>query len=338
MPTPSLSIVLALYNGQTYLLEQLDSLAAQSRPFDELVLRDDGSTDHTISIVDQWIQKHPHLPIIRLTKPAGNLGFTANFRTLLENAKGDYILLCDQDDRWNPDKLQVLADAAAKYPQASVIVSSFTFMDQNGKPFSIVARKGWSNQNLIGFPLAHPAGMNQVKLEDILDHNIGQGCTMLVRKDIIQKYLELDLPLPHDWALALLGAMDGGLYYLDQPLMEYRIHSENTTGLPQAKETSKLAILQAKIRKVVRPPYRTVSAPFQDKLDVLKALKLTGYKGWSQQDEVKIAFFETYLQVINEKSWKKARKLWAMHLPSLLTYKEWILMYSYLLFGKTDHS
>ena len=338
MSAPFFSIVLALYNGQAYLQEQLDSLATQTHPFDELVMRDDGSSDNTIAMVDQWIQDHPDLTAIRLKEPSGNLGFTANFRTLLENTSGDYILLCDQDDRWNPDKLEELAKAATSCPQASVIVSSFTFMDQNGQPFSIVPRKGWSNQNLIGFPLSNPGGMNPVKLEDILDHNIGQGCTMLVRKDIAQKYLDLDLPLPHDWALALLAAIDGGLYYLDKPLMEYRIHTKNTTGLPQAKETSKLAILKAKISKVVRPPYRTVYAPFKDKLDVLQALKQTGYKGWSKEDDAKISFFETYLQVIDQKSWKKARSLRAMHLPSLLTYKEWILMYSYLIGGKGPES
>ena len=63
MSAPFFSIVLALYNGQAYLQEQLDSLATQTHPFDELVMRDDGSSDNTIAMVDQWIQDHPVLSV-----------------------------------------------------------------------------------------------------------------------------------------------------------------------------------------------------------------------------------------------------------------------------------
>lgn len=330
---PSISIILAVYNGESYLLEQLDSIAAQSQSFDELLIRDDGSNDQTIKLIDDWIAAHPDLPVQRLTEPKENLGFTANFRTLLGKAKGDYILLCDQDDRWYPHKIEALANAAKNCPQAGLIVSSFNFMDQDGNPFTVVQRKGLSNQNLITFRLEHPGGMNRVGLDQILDHNIGQGCTMLVRQDVAKKYLAAkNLPLPHDWALAIIAALDDGLYYLDQPLMDYRIHQSNTTGLPQSKETSFFALLNARLHQYLKAYYRT--APYQDKLNALQALKQLNWSGWNQTYQERLAFFEDYLKTVNQKSWQQFRHLKKSPQKQVLSQKDWLLLRAYLLFGK----
>lgn len=330
---PSISIILAVYNGESYILEQLDSIAAQTHPFDELLIRDDGSNDQTVQLIDKWISAHPDLSVQRLTKPEENLGFTANFRTLLAQAKGDYLLLCDQDDRWYPNKIEELAHAAAKYPQAGLVVSSFNFMDQDGTPFTVVQRKGLSNQNLIAFPLENPGGMNAVSLERILDHNIGQGCTMLVRQDIARHYLATpNLPLPHDWALAIIAALEGGLYYLDQPLMDYRIHQSNTTGLPQSKETSFFALLNARLHQYLKAYYRT--APYQDKLSALQALKQLNWPGWNQTFQERLTFFEDYLKTVNQKSWTQFRHLKKSPQKHVLSKKDWLLLRAYLLFGK----
>src|SRR3954454_9678676 len=95
------SVALASYNGARFIDEQLASLAAQTRPPDELVVCDDGSTDDTLDHVERFAATAPFE--VRIVRNAENLGFSGNFQRVLALVRGDIVFICDQDDIWYPD-------------------------------------------------------------------------------------------------------------------------------------------------------------------------------------------------------------------------------------------
>jgi glycosyltransferase involved in cell wall biosynthesis len=99
-----ISVVLCTYNGAAYLREQLDSLLRQTLPATEIILRDDASTDNTWAVVESYVQQYPQ---IKAQRNAQNLGFKQNFAQALQDAQGDFIAYCDQDDIWTDHHLEV---------------------------------------------------------------------------------------------------------------------------------------------------------------------------------------------------------------------------------------
>ena len=102
------SVVMATYNGEPYLKEQLDSIVAQTYPVHELIVQDDGSDDRTVEIARSYEQLYPFVHVYVNEK---NLGFQENFRTAVLRATGDFIALSDQDDVWFPEKIAKQVEA-----------------------------------------------------------------------------------------------------------------------------------------------------------------------------------------------------------------------------------
>ena len=103
MDIQSVSIVMCTFNGQQYLAEQIDSLLKQTYPVHEIIIQDDGSTDGTMSLLQDYAAAHP---VIKLFNNDGEHGVNNNFFSALRRAGGDYIAICDQDDIWEPAKVE----------------------------------------------------------------------------------------------------------------------------------------------------------------------------------------------------------------------------------------
>lgn len=103
MDIQSVSIVMCTFNGQQYLAEQIDSLLKQTYPVHEIIIQDDGSTDGTMSLLQDYAAAHP---VIKLFNNDGEHGVNNNFFSALRRASGDYIAICDQDDIWEPAKVE----------------------------------------------------------------------------------------------------------------------------------------------------------------------------------------------------------------------------------------
>lgn len=103
MDIQSVSIVMCTFNGQQYLAEQIDSLLKQTYPVHEIIIQDDGSTDGTMSLLQDYAAAHP---VIKLFHNDGEHGVNNNFFSALRRASGDYIAICDQDDIWEPAKVE----------------------------------------------------------------------------------------------------------------------------------------------------------------------------------------------------------------------------------------
>lgn len=236
-----ISVVMATYNGEKYVEKQLYSLLNQSVAIDEVIIADDKSIDNTPKIINSFIEIN-HLTNWKFYINDENLGFIKNFKNVISKATGDLIFLCDQDDIWHSDKIEVLKQLFIANPDALAINSSFDFIDENDKKFGINLKPNTSNQNIIKFNIPNDA-LYYVEFSDIIRYNISPGCTMAFRSELKDMLISNDkYIIPHDWEINLYAALNDGLYFFNKPLINYRIHGSNTIGLETEDDNSEFKI------------------------------------------------------------------------------------------------
>jgi glycosyltransferase involved in cell wall biosynthesis len=208
---PLISVVVATYNGEKFLAQQLDSLLAQTYPNLEIIICDDASTDGTTLLLATYGAIHSN---IRIYHNKENLGYIRNFERAITLSSGSLVALCDQDDYWHPEKLtlqfEALGDAALVYCDSSICDET---LQPTGQLVSTISRCQHYNSCL-----------QQAVFCRIY------GNTMLFKKNMLQKALPFPTSLPHDWWIAFLAAHRGGIVYCDQVLVEYRQHEGNLIG------------------------------------------------------------------------------------------------------------
>lgn len=222
---PKIDILLATYNGARFLPAQIDSILGQTCEEWRLLIRDDGSTDATTEIIDRYAGQHPgRIEVIRDGR--ANLGVVGNFSTLMERSDADYIMFCDQDDVWLPEKITESYQAMRALERrhgsdAPLLVhTDLSVVDQDLKP---IHRSFWRYQRL------DPERGRSLAL--MLIQNVVVGCAAMANR----RLKEMALPLPrdarmHDWWLALVAAAFGRYDYVSRPLVLYRQHGGNTLG------------------------------------------------------------------------------------------------------------
>ena len=266
MNTMTIGCALTTYNSNAYLEQQLETLVNQLRPFDEVIIVDDASTNDTVQRLNRFIADH-QLENWKVFQHEQNQGFIQTFQDALFHSSSDLIFLCDHDDLWYPQKTKVMTEQFVLQPQLQVLACSFDLVDAKGEQIQDELMNNRANHNLIHRSV-NPGQLNEMFVQDILRYNFAPGCTIALKKEIAQEYLDLIhqqaqmanqeenniLSLPHDWAISILGAVHGGLYYLDQPLMGYRQHEHNTLGMTRRHDYTdrlKAAKLEAKQKQAL---------------------------------------------------------------------------------------
>lgn len=235
MSTTPTSVLLATFNGATYLQQQLDSLAKQTLLPTELIIGDDGSLDETRGIVASFARTSP-FPVRILPAQNSRLGVCNNFARLMGEAGGDYVLFCDQDDIWQPDKIELslamLQDMENSSNIPCLVHTDLTVISATGE---MIAPSFWAFQNL------DPA--LSLRLNTALAQNVATGCTMAINRPLLEAVCPFPSvsPLMHDWWLLLTTlALGGKVGYITQPTVCYRQHAANVIG---AKEWNMRSIL-----------------------------------------------------------------------------------------------
>ena len=225
-----ISIAMTTYNGEAYIEKQIISILNQTRKVDEIIICDDCSTDDTVTILEHVLQREK-CSYCHLVINDTNLGYKKNFRKSIEMTSGDLIFLCDQDDIWESEKIELVEKLFSKNKKIYALNSAFTLIDGQDKTISYKNRRGFLNHDMI----RGKAGNNElvhIPYSMVLRYNISPGCTMAFRKDIKESYLKYTKSmLPHDWEINLLSGMKDGCYFLNKPLIRYRIHGKNTLGM-----------------------------------------------------------------------------------------------------------
>ena len=219
------AVLLTAWNGSAHLPELLDSLQSQTDPDFTVLMQDDGSEDRTpdmlkdISVRDRrftfGIEQGKHL------------GAAGNFLSLIRQTEADYCLLCDQDDIWEPEKIEVLKKAIqeleAQYgPEKPLLIhSDCSLIDQDGKKTgdSFFRHQGWDPDALT--------------LPRLLVQNNVTGCTLIMNKPLrklIASHAKAKELFMHDWFIALTAASFGRIAFVNKPLTRYRQHGSNAIG------------------------------------------------------------------------------------------------------------
>jgi glycosyltransferase involved in cell wall biosynthesis len=220
-----ISVAMCTYNGESYVQEQLNSIAAQTRLPDELVICDDRSTDHTREVVERFSYTSP-FPV-RVFSNDRNLGSTKNFERAIGQCGGDVIALSDQDDVWRRDKLERIQTAFLSSPTAGLVFTDGDVVDESLRPL------GYSLWDCFGFTSKRQTQFaRRRQLEVFTVTNVSTGATMAFRSE----FKPLVLPIPadngllHDGWIALLIAAVADLAFIPEPLIRYRRHSSQQVG------------------------------------------------------------------------------------------------------------
>lgn len=223
MARQKISIALCTYNGSRYLEEQLDSIAAQTRRPDEMVICDDCSTDSTLDIIEIFAGRAAFPVRLRINDK--NLGSARNFEKAMGLCTGDIIALSDQDDVWRPDKLEQIEAKFSVSPGAGLVFSDAEVVDEHLCPM------GYRLWQAKGFKSAEQVKVAQGRAAEVLlKHNVVTGATAAFRA----KYRELLKPFPpgwqHDAWIALVIASCADLAMINEPLIKYRQHDGQQLG------------------------------------------------------------------------------------------------------------
>lgn len=212
-------ILLATYNGEEYLREQIDSILNQTHTEFRLLISDDGSKDSTRKILEEYKNKDSRIEVFL---QENNLGVVKNFEFLLGKVEAKYYMFSDQDDIWKETKIEKSLNKIEE--GFDLVYSDLEVVDEN---LNVTYNSYWKLKGIY----------NKIKkynnFESLYLNNFVTGCTIISRKDLIKDVL----PLPntskyvlHDYWISLIISQNGKISYVEEPLIKYRQHKNNKVG------------------------------------------------------------------------------------------------------------
>ena len=237
MKNSIIEILLASYNGEVYIREQIDSILAQSDDRWHLTVSDDGSTDHTVEILDEYACQYPG-KIRRISSGRRFGNARDHFFWLISQCRSEYIATCDQDDYWHYDKVKKQMDALeAAEKQYGKEMPLLVFSDQTPTDAQLnplaPSLMRYQNQYFKHFDY-----------RSILMQNVVTGGAMVFNRalaELAMKCVDTSQTIMHDWWMAAVAARFGKIVYIDEPLSDYRQHGTNSVGAKDVRSIGHVA-------------------------------------------------------------------------------------------------
>lgn len=222
-----IDILMATFNGENYLKQQIDSILNQKYNNFNLIISDDCSSDSTIDILKEYEKKDDRITVHTQNK---NLGYRKNFEFLVKKTTCKYVMFSDQDDIWDDSKIEKMYYFIVR-EKSKLVYCDLKVVDRNLNelfPSMVKLTNMYSKSKKYN-------NFDLLKLE-----NAVTGCATIVERDILQKAL----PFPsdffvHDWWLGLIATQYGKIHFLDEGLVLYRQHDNNSIGIKGFKVKSK---------------------------------------------------------------------------------------------------
>lgn len=219
----TVSVALCTYNGEKYLRPQLDSILNQSVLPDEIIVCDDISKDVTVQILEEYRKKYLQ---IKLFVNQENLGFIKNFEKAITLCTQDIIVICDQDDVWEKDKISTILSYFEENKNSEGVFHDMNLIKSNEIIDSYLNWKDITYREI---------------QNSIADHyffgtiiNKGSfilGCSLALRKSAIKKYNIINYPFAHDLFIAQKLSAHNALGFIPRKLFSYRLHDHQVYGL-----------------------------------------------------------------------------------------------------------
>nr|WP_318381087.1 glycosyltransferase family 2 protein [uncultured Enterobacter sp.] len=218
-----ITVLLSTFNGENFLLEQLDSLRSQTYSEFKVYIRDDGSTDNTLSILESYCSKDSRFILIN---SGGNVGCAESFLKLMSSIESDVYMFCDQDDVWLKDKIARVYSHFSKVEDNSIPQLYHSDLIVVDEKLDVLNNSFLKHQSFNAY--------DSMAKNNLYIQNFVVGCTMAVNSalaDKISKKLTDHKSIAmHDWWAALVAKSFGTIHFDDEKTILYRQHSKNVLG------------------------------------------------------------------------------------------------------------
>lgn len=216
------SVLIATYNGAEYIAEQIESVLKQTYKNIICYIHDDGSSDETKRIIENYAKDYPK--IIQVINAPKCGGAKKNFMFLLTCTKEKYVAFCDQDDVWSPNKIQSLLLEMKRTERKDRPCLVFSDLKVVDKELNVISESYYKF-----------AGKNPERTyyKQILIQNFVPGCTMMINREAVKlslKYSNLENIFMHDWWIISLVSLLGDISRVKESLVMYRQHGDNSIG------------------------------------------------------------------------------------------------------------
>lgn len=230
-----ISVVMTTYNGEKYLLEQLESLRSQTLKIDEVIIMDDCSKDETPELIRKYIIDNG-LSEWKLIENQANQGWKKNFKLGFDLATGDYIFPCDQDDIWHPNKVQKMTECMEKHPEIELLAANYeTFFSEKdeGHGSKLYAAKSKAMKS--------DESIETLGIDPKWPYVNRPGCVFCFTKAFYDSISsKWDAKYPHDSILWRFARMDHALALLNSPVIDFRRHGDNATSEENRTKESRI--------------------------------------------------------------------------------------------------
>lgn len=237
------SVAMTTYNGEKYVEKQIKSILNQSHSIDELIICDDCSSDETVKIIEQLSNSDERI-VLHVNN--NNIGYISNFIQAISMTSGSYIFLADQDDLWEKNKVERMLEVLGEL-KAEVLCTNFQIIDSedNENEHSYIVPDYIKNTT---------QNVKTVDFDTLIYGNVSQGCTYCFSERIKNILLDINNhDVIHDYQIMLIGAAFNKAYYLNEKLIKYRIHGENSIGFSEKRTLKHIKFgLPLKKPKVVK--------------------------------------------------------------------------------------
>ncbi len=234
--TEKIAILLACRNGETFIAEQMKSLLLQSEEDWELFIHDDGSTDRTLQICEQFAADYPEKIHVIEGPPSGS--GKNNFLYLLKTVRAPYYMFCDQDDHWKDYKVSRTLQKMKEAEGDNKPVLIFSDLEVVDKALQTIEPSMNQSQGL---------NPERTSFHELMIQNCITGCTVMIN-DALAEYMRMpcntEKVIMHDWWAGLIAAYFGKIEYLQKTTILYRQHEKNTFG---AYKPGSISYLKAKL-------------------------------------------------------------------------------------------
>lgn len=229
----NVSVAMAVYNGEAYIREQIETIISQLNPNDELVISYNKSTDRTWDIIQEYCKNDNRIRCYYCEKN----GIINNFENALSNTRGDYIFLCDQDDIWFPKKVELMVEALQE-KNVVLAMHNCEYIDANGEHIE---------GDLFKRRNAKPGFIKN------LIRNSYQGSCMAFKRFLLSDILPIPKDVAmHDQWIGLLAEKKGTVKLLDEPLIKYRRHinAASDVNVKMLTKIRQIIVLYSNLRKI----------------------------------------------------------------------------------------
>ena len=240
MQSRRIEILMASYNGAPYIGEQIDSILQQTDTNWHLTISDDGSTDGTDAIIDEYTRQYSD-SVQRVCSGQRFGGAKAHFFWMTQQCEAEYIAYCDDDDTWKADKLEKLRNAmqdAESRLGSNTPILVFSDQTVTDEKLSVIA------PSLMRYQKQY---FEHFDYRSILMQNVVTGGAMMINRALAKlalRCVDTSQVIMHDWWMAAVAARFGEIVYIDEPLGAYRQHGHNSVG---AKNVGSLAHILHKL-------------------------------------------------------------------------------------------